>query len=1160
MKNHSIENNNTTKENQKFSATTINQSQSQHFQILTSSPTCGPYSFENCVAIGHHQPQDKELEITDTLSSAHVHASPSSFSSLSVTIATETPSKLPSQNTSELTSKSSLFETNNASVHHRNTQLEPTLKTSSNFTEAFNRDDEEEKKNKDTEVLPPLSLTRALVVQNHDDEVLLHNKTFSSSNRSTKASSFSQQQANQLSPNPTLLPALSSLHDDVVVPNDDNRYKAPNMCSLNPVTTVPSSNMPFSVPSSCSAQIFINSEMDSAMDTSTVTADSTRSSQEKTKSTPTTNTFMLLDDPNPSFLKSYKATSKTTATTTTLQSASASPSLNNMFTTNSVGSQNSSSSGTHPTTPSSSPRKQFHSTTTSANYMPLNSTTSGAADSSPPLAASCSSSPSLQNQNDWSTTPTPRSLNVMHAIRTVSASQMHHAVDENHSPMNHCSNSTIHSMANTLRTSPPREGSGTTTTVSEFPYQQHHVVARHLDHIEQESILSDHHSTCMITTKQESSTLIPNADNIMNNLRANPNSSKTISSNMSTTTLSHALKQQPMASTMDTGHDYFLSSSSTTKKQFMHSSTSTNDVSTSYMTSTASPASPATTITTTTNTITHPPLLPSSFNDSPRRHGQPYNKTSFQNPTVVSGIGGGGDMTSPSTIADNATVDPTLLQDRFINSKLSKPKSASEEKLYTTTPVPTRSEANIMHVVESSTANETPHQHAHLHAHEETTDQHSHEDETTSERDRLSRRSSIVESIAAEDEGVEHATTPVKKPPHKKKGPKKREISRQDMEKYFHVSQTVAAKLLGVSVSTLKRRFYEEFNMKWPYVPTKQLTSTSTSSSLAKRKHSKSSASSSATTTGGADHHSEDASTPISAEDQDSPKRKKLVTSSDMQFSSSTAFRKPSIGSAQTDSASSSGESNPMKVRQRIDPSHTFMDSTQHAMHQSLNVPSHHQQQQQRIVLDQERSDLSYPRYEIHHHPQQHRQQHTHHYYHPQHYHPHEHLEPHQQQHAYYQDGEVSKGSSSSFIQRPYPHSSHYVDKRIASSRLHSQQRQYEISSPSSHHFQHTPVHSIQHSSQSSLNQTTQHYAPFQTSVMNQPRKSLSDTFLHFNPPIIPLNRRASELLNNELIGASSSSNTTPSTSRNMSETEDIAAHQITLPPISSLRHHQDRL
>ena len=41
---------------------------------------------------------------------------------------------------------------------------------------------------------------------------------------------------------------------------------------------------------------------------------------------------------------------------------------------------------------------------------------------------------------------------------------------------------------------------------------------------------------------------------------------------------------------------------------------------------------------------------------------------------------------------------------------------------------------------------------------------------------------------------------------HKKKGPKKREISREDMEKYFNVSQTVAAKLLGVSVSTLKRR------------------------------------------------------------------------------------------------------------------------------------------------------------------------------------------------------------------------------------------------------------------------------------------------------------------------------------------------------------------
>ena len=42
---------------------------------------------------------------------------------------------------------------------------------------------------------------------------------------------------------------------------------------------------------------------------------------------------------------------------------------------------------------------------------------------------------------------------------------------------------------------------------------------------------------------------------------------------------------------------------------------------------------------------------------------------------------------------------------------------------------------------------------------------------------------------------------------YKKKGPKKREISREDMKKYFNVSQTVAAHLLGVSVSTLKRRY-----------------------------------------------------------------------------------------------------------------------------------------------------------------------------------------------------------------------------------------------------------------------------------------------------------------------------------------------------------------
>ncbi|KAL9646103.1 hypothetical protein ABK040_007981 [Willaertia magna] len=54
-----------------------------------------------------------------------------------------------------------------------------------------------------------------------------------------------------------------------------------------------------------------------------------------------------------------------------------------------------------------------------------------------------------------------------------------------------------------------------------------------------------------------------------------------------------------------------------------------------------------------------------------------------------------------------------------------------------------------------------------------------------------------------------------------KKGPKKKEISREEMMKYFNVSQTAAARLLGVSVSTLKRRFYEEFNMKWPYTPVK---------------------------------------------------------------------------------------------------------------------------------------------------------------------------------------------------------------------------------------------------------------------------------------------------------------------------------------------------
>lgn len=51
-----------------------------------------------------------------------------------------------------------------------------------------------------------------------------------------------------------------------------------------------------------------------------------------------------------------------------------------------------------------------------------------------------------------------------------------------------------------------------------------------------------------------------------------------------------------------------------------------------------------------------------------------------------------------------------------------------------------------------------------------------------------------------------------------RRGKKRLELSQEELEKHFHVSQQEAAKRLGVSVSTLKRRFYEIFNnMRWPY-------------------------------------------------------------------------------------------------------------------------------------------------------------------------------------------------------------------------------------------------------------------------------------------------------------------------------------------------------
>jgi DNA-binding NtrC family response regulator len=49
------------------------------------------------------------------------------------------------------------------------------------------------------------------------------------------------------------------------------------------------------------------------------------------------------------------------------------------------------------------------------------------------------------------------------------------------------------------------------------------------------------------------------------------------------------------------------------------------------------------------------------------------------------------------------------------------------------------------------------------------------------------------------------------------------EIRREDLLKYMNCSQQYAAKMLGVSVSTLKRRFYELNMGKWPYVENKSI-------------------------------------------------------------------------------------------------------------------------------------------------------------------------------------------------------------------------------------------------------------------------------------------------------------------------------------------------
>ncbi len=57
-------------------------------------------------------------------------------------------------------------------------------------------------------------------------------------------------------------------------------------------------------------------------------------------------------------------------------------------------------------------------------------------------------------------------------------------------------------------------------------------------------------------------------------------------------------------------------------------------------------------------------------------------------------------------------------------------------------------------------------------------------------------------------------------------GGQKIEITKEVMSQYFNMSQSLAAKLLGVSVSTLKRRYYELFKggQRWPFqsIPLKE--------------------------------------------------------------------------------------------------------------------------------------------------------------------------------------------------------------------------------------------------------------------------------------------------------------------------------------------------
>ena len=70
--------------------------------------------------------------------------------------------------------------------------------------------------------------------------------------------------------------------------------------------------------------------------------------------------------------------------------------------------------------------------------------------------------------------------------------------------------------------------------------------------------------------------------------------------------------------------------------------------------------------------------------------------------------------------------------------------------------------------------------------------------------------------------------TTMNKVAKRKRGKKMIPISIEQLEANFHYPQPEAAKRLGVSVSTLKRRFYEVHggSMRWPYSDRKRTTTT----------------------------------------------------------------------------------------------------------------------------------------------------------------------------------------------------------------------------------------------------------------------------------------------------------------------------------------------